>query len=207
MTGQDFQRLTVRAAHLRNIGALVTRAAYRVEVHGRHHVPTEGPVLLVAPGLNLVSAGIVASVARRPLHTLAPWASPALGDIPVISPGIGAARWAIELLAGGAAIMVTTSVPPIGYLLAHGPMSIISVVVIGGSGKVANDPPRLRSKIQVYFSAPRTIEVSSDLFGSVDPCEYRYVSGLDEMVRQIVADETTESGRRSGRPVTGKVHQ
>lgn len=132
MTGQDFQRLTVRAAHLRNIGALVTRAAYRVEVHGRHHVPTEGPVLLVAPGLNLVSAGIVASVARRPLHTLAPWASPALGDIPVISPGIGAARWAVELLAGGAAIMVTTSVPPIGYLLAHGPMSIISVVVIGG---------------------------------------------------------------------------
>ncbi|MSO27008.1 MAG: hypothetical protein EXQ60_02940 [Candidatus Nanopelagicales bacterium] len=207
MSGRDLTQLAGRAAHSRNIGALLMRAAYRLEVHGQHQVPTHGPVLLVAPDLNLVSARIVASMANRPIHTFAPKALPALGDIPVVSPGITAARWALELLAAGAAIMVTSDVPPLGYLLAQGPVPIISVVVIEGSGKVANHPPRLRSKIEVYFSAPRTIEVQAGVFGSADPCALRVVRGLGERVRQLAADARTESCRRSGRPVTGKVHQ
>lgn len=202
MTGQDFMQLAGRAAHTRNIGALLARAAYRVSVHGRHHVPAQGPVVIVAPGLNLVSAGIVASVASRPIHLLAPSALPALGDIPVIAPGITAARWALELLAAGAAIMVTTEVPPLGYLLAARPASIISVVVIGGSGKVANDPPRLRSKIEVYFSAPREIAVGAIKTDAVDPCSLRVVQDLDECARQLAADALSESVKRNGQPVT-----
>ncbi|CAB4716338.1 unannotated protein [freshwater metagenome] len=207
MIGPDLAQLAGRAAHSRNIGALLARAAYRVEVHGRHHVPTSGPVMLVGSDLNLFSAAIVASVACRPIHTLIPGALAQRGDIPVISPGIAAARWALELLEAGAAIMVTTDVPPLGYVLAHGSVSITPVVVIGGSGKVADDPPRLRSKIEVYFCAPSTIPGSASEFGSSDPCAFRVVQGLSERVRQLTSDARNESARRSGRPVIGRVHR
>ncbi|PHX60806.1 MAG: hypothetical protein CK552_03975 [Actinobacteria bacterium] len=207
MSGSDLSQLAGRAAHSRNIGALLARAAYRIEVHGRHHVSADGPALLVGSGLNLFSAAIVASVACRPIHTLAPGASAQLGDISVIPPGIGAAQWALELLAAGAAIMVTADVPPIGYLLAHGSVPITPVVVIGGQGKVADDPPRLRSKIEVYFCAPHTIEASASEFDTSDPCALRVVQGLSERVRQVMSDARNESGRRSGRPVIGRVHR
>ncbi len=210
MSEQDLSGLVGRAAHARNVGALLTKAAYRVNVHGRHHLPKKGAVVLVAPGLNLVSAKIVASVASRPIHTIAPSALPAMGDIAVVAPGIDATRWALELLAAGAAIMVIADAPPLGYLLAVRPSSVISVVVIGGSGKVAADPPRLRSQIEVYFSAPHEIELAAGASGEVDPCSLRVVQGLSENVRQLAADALTESGMRFGRPVTrpgsGKVH-
>lgn len=207
MTGPDLTQLASRAAHARNIGALLARTAYRVEVHGRHHVPAHGPALLVGSDLNLFSAVIVTSVACRPIHTLAPGAFAQRGDIPVISPGIAAAQWALELLSAGAAIMVTADVPPLGYLLAHGSVPIIPVVVIGGSGKVADDPPRLRSKIEVYFCAPHTIEAKASEFDTSDPCALRVVQGLSERVRQLTSDAINECGRRSGRPVIGRVHR
>jgi 1-acyl-sn-glycerol-3-phosphate acyltransferase len=206
VSGLGSEKLAGRAAHSRNIGALLARAAYRVEVHGRHHVPAHGPALLVGSDLNLFSAALVGSVACRPIHTLAPWALAQLGDIPVFPPGIAAAQWALELLEAGAAIMVTADVPPLGYLLAHGSVPITPVVVIGGSGKIAEDPPRLRSKIEVYFCAPSTIAPSASEFDTSDPCAYRVVQGLSERVRQLTSDARNESARRSGRPVIGRVH-
>ena len=207
LSGPDLAQLAGRAAHSRNIGALLARTAYRIEVHGRHHVPAHGPALLVGSDLNLFSAAIVASVACRPIHTLAPGALAQLGDIPVISPGIAAAQWALELLSAGAAIMVSADVPPLGYLLAHGSVPITLVVVIGGSGKVADDPPRLRSKIEVYFCAPHTIEAKASEFDTSDPCALRVVQGLSERVRQLTSDARNECGRRSGLPVIGRVHR
>ena len=56
------------------------------------------------------------------------------------------------------------------------------VVLLGAVGRVPTDPPRPRSRIDVFFAPPATLEVSGD------PLRTTTRSAVAEQVRQLLAD-------------------
>jgi 1-acyl-sn-glycerol-3-phosphate acyltransferase len=173
-------------AAVRAFGAGLARVVLRVEVVGRHHVPSSGPVLLAGNHSGILDGPLVFFLAPRPPVLLAKseifvrgferplgW----LGMVPVHR---GAADRAAlhaalaELRAGGVVGVfpegsrgtgaLETVNDGLAYLALRSGAPVVPLAVTGTAaalpkGKVV---PRFRSPVRVAFGAPLTLDVPGD---------------------------------------------
>jgi len=72
-------------------------------------------------------------------------------------------------------------------------MTLVPLVLLGAEGRVTTDPPRPRSRIDVYCFEPITISVPGD------PLRAATRAAVEEQVRQAMADVEHVAALRSGR--------
>jgi len=191
------------AAHARNLASAALRMTYRVGVHGAHHVGTSGPLLMVTRCEGVLVGALLHATAPRPIHVMANEAmAQALpegvlaksGDIRVEQPtGVAAQRRALAALRDERVVVAAGAAIPVGYLVAVSGVTVMPVVLLGAEGRVPTDPPRPRSRIDVYYSAPVTISIPGD------PLRTSTRAAVAEQVRQIVSDAEDIATMRSGR--------
>jgi 1-acyl-sn-glycerol-3-phosphate acyltransferase len=191
------------AAHTRNLASAALRMTYQLQVHGAHQVGTSGPLLLVTSCEAVLVGSILHAVAPRPLHVVANEAMQhalpdsvmaAAGDIPLSGPAaVLTQRRALAALLDGRAVVVAGAGAPVGYLVATTGVTVMPVVLLGATGRVPTDPPRPRSRIDVFFAPPVTVVVTGD------PLRSRTRTAVTEQVRQLLIDAEELAGRRSGR--------
>ena len=160
------------AAHARNLASAALRMTYRLAVHGAHHVGTSGPLLMVTRCEGVLTGALLHATAPRPLHVMANEAMAQAvpeavlarsGDIRVAQPtGVEAQRRALAALLDERAVVVAGAAIPVGYLVAVSGVMVMPVVLLGALGRVPTDPPRPRSRIDVYYAAPVAIPVHGD---------------------------------------------
>jgi hypothetical protein len=190
------------AAHARNIAGAALRMTYQVRQHGAHHVGTSGPLLLICRSEGILAGAVLHATVPRPVHVVANEAmSKALrqgmmakaGVIPVTAPtAVEAQHRALAALRDERAVVVTGSAVPVGYLVAMTGVPVMPVVLLGAEGRVATDPPRPRSRIDVYFAPAVTLDVTGD------PLRTSTRAGIEEQVRQLVSDAEGLAAMRSG---------
>ena len=191
------------AAHARNLASAALRMTYQLRPHGAHHVGTSGPLLMLCRSEGMLAGAILHATVPRPVHVVANEAmGKALrqgmmtkaGVIPVTAPtAIEAQHRARAAIEDERAVVITGSACPSGYLVATCRVPVLPVVLLGAEGRVPTDPPRPRSRIDVYFSAPVTIEVPGD------PLRASTRAAIEEQVRQVVSDAEAEAMLRAGR--------
>jgi hypothetical protein len=116
------------------------------------------------------------------------------GVIPVTLPtAIDAQHRAVAAIEDDRAVVVTGSSVPVGYLVAMTGAPVMPVVVLGAEGRVPTDPPRPRSRIDVYYTSPVEIAVTGD------PLRASTRAGIEEQVRQLVMDAESVAAMRAGR--------
>jgi|JI10StandDraft_1071094.scaffolds.fasta_scaffold21667_7 hypothetical protein len=180
------------AANARNLASAALRMTYRVRAHGAHHVGTSGALLMVTRCEGVLAGALVHATAPRPVHVVANEAMDralperalsAAGDIRLTGPAaILTQRRALAALHDERAVVVAGSIVPVGYLVAVTGVAVMPVVLLGAVGRVPTDPPRPRSRIDVFFAPPVTLEVSGD------PLRTTTRSAVAEQVRQLLAD-------------------
>jgi len=180
------------AANARNLASAALRMTYRVRAHGAHHVGTSGALLMVTRCEGVLAGALVHATAPRPVHVVANEAMDralperalsAAGDIRLTGPAaVLTQRRALAALHDERAVVVAGSIVPVGYLVAVTGVAVMPVVLLGAVGRVPTDPPRPRSRIDVFFAPPVTLEVSGD------PLRTTTRSAVAEQVRQLLAD-------------------
>ncbi len=191
------------AAHARNLASAALRMTYQLRAHGAHHVGTSGPLLLVTRCEGMLAGSILHAMAPRPLHVVAndamqrafpDSAMAAAGDIPISGPSaVLTQRRALAALLDERTVAVAGSSVPVGYLVAVAGVAVMPVVLLGAMGRVPTDPPRPRSRIDVYFAPPVTVSVVGD------PLRSSTRAAVTEQIRQLVRDAEELAGMRSGR--------
>ena len=191
------------AAHARNIASAALRMTYQLRPHGAHHVGTTGPLIMVCRAENALVGAILHATVPRPVHVLANEAmGKALrqglmakaGVIPVVLPAaVEAQRRAVAAVADDRAVVVTGTSVPVGYLVAMTRAAVMPVVVLGAEGRVPTDPPRPRSRIDVYYADPVEVPFSGD------PLRASTRAAIEEQVRQLVMDAESVAAMRAGR--------
>jgi hypothetical protein len=191
------------AAHTRNLASAALRMTYRLRAFGAHHVGTTGPLLLVTGCEGMLAAAVLHAVAPRPIHVVANEAMmrvfpdpvlAAAGDIPVSGPAaILTQHRALAALLDGRAVAVAGTTVPVGYLIGVSGVTVMPVVLLGAVGRVPTDPPRPRSRIDVFFAPPVAVTVPGD------PLRTSTRAAVAEQVRQLISDAEELAGRRSGR--------
>lgn len=191
------------AAHARNLASAAMRVTYKVHPHGNHHVGTSGPALLVTRSESLLTGTLIHATVPRPVHVVANAAMTSAlrqgmltraGVIPVRSEtAIEAQRIARLALEDERAVALTDSTINPAYLVAVTGAPIVPVVLLGAEGRVPTDPPRPRSRIDVYYVDPVTITVTGD------PLAAGTRAAITERIRQILDDAEEQAARRSGR--------
>lgn len=192
------------AASARNLASAGLRMAYRVRVHGAHHVGASGPLLLVTECEAVLAGALLHATAPRPLHVvcnaamdraLPEKALTAAGDIPLGGAGaVLAQHRALACLRDERAVALAGSAVSPGYLVAMTRVEVVPVVILGADGRVPTDPPRPRSRIDVFY-LPR-VAVSVD----GPPLPARTRAAVAEQVRQVVADAQEQASRRVVEP-------
>jgi 1-acyl-sn-glycerol-3-phosphate acyltransferase len=190
------------AAHARNLAAAGLRMTYRVRAHGAHHVGTTGALILVTRSEGILVGALLHALAPRPIHVLANEAMSQgipdavlarTGDIPVVAPtAVGAQQAALAALADERVVVVAGAAVPVGYLVARTGVDVMPVVLIGADGRVPTDPPRPRSRIDVYFAPAVSVSVPGD------PLRASTRAAVTEQVRQIVSDAEDLAAMRAG---------
>lgn len=191
------------AAHARNLASAALRMTYSVRAHGAHHVGTSGPLVMVCRNEGILAGALLHATVPRPVHVIANEAmSSALregmmtraGVIPVLAPtAIEAQHQALAALEDERAVVVTGTTVPVAYLVALSGAPVLPVVMLGAQGRVATDPPRPRSRIDVYYSEPVPVPVPGP------PLQASTRAAVEEHVRQVVADAERIAHQRSGR--------
>lgn len=191
------------AAHARNLASAALRMTYQLRPHGAHHVGTSGPLLMVCRSEGMLAGAILHATVPRPVHVVANEAmGKALrqgmmtkaGVIPVSSDtAIEAQHRARAAIEDERAVVITGSACPTGYLVASTAVPVLPVVMLGAEGRVPTDPPRPRSRIDVYFMPPVTIEVPGE------PLRASTRAAIEEQVRQVVSDAESQAMLRAGR--------
>lgn len=191
------------AAHARNLASAAMRVTYKVHPHGNHNVGTSGPTLLVTRSESLLVGTLIHATVPRPVHVVANAAmSSALrqgmltraGVIPVRSDtAIEAQRVARRAIEDDRAVALTGSSVNPAYLVAVTGAPVVPVVMLGAEGRVPTDPPRPRSRIDVYYFEPVTISVDAD------PLAVGTRAAIGERIRQVLDDAEEQAARRSGR--------
>ena len=191
------------AANARNLTALALRLAYRLHPHGAHHVGTSGALLMVARCEGVLAGSVLRALCPRPIHVVANEAMDVAlphgamvrsGDVPISGPfAVATQRTALAALADERAVAVVGAAVPVGYLVAATGVEVMPVVLFGAQDQVLTDPPRPRSRIDVYFAPPVAITVQGD------PLRSATRAAVAEQVRQIVADAEHLAAQRSGR--------
>ncbi len=114
------------------------------------------------------------------------------GDLPISGPSaVLTQRRALAALMDERAVVVAGSRVPVGYLVAVSGVAVMPVVLLGAMGRVPTDPPRPRSRIDVYFAPPVTVDVAGD------PLRSRTRAAVTEQVRQL--DERCRGTRRDAK--------
>ena len=190
------------AAHARNLTSAALRMTYQLRPHGAHNVGTSGPLLMVTRCEGVLAGPFVRALAPRPIHVIAneamSGAVPAgvmakTGDVAPSGPyAITAQRLGLSALADERAVLLAGAVVSVGYLAAMSGAPVMPVVLIGADGRVPTDPPRPRTKIDVFFLEPVHVEVAGD------PLRSSTRTAIVEQVRQLVADAEKVAMMRMG---------
>ena len=190
------------AAHARNLTSAALRMTYQLRPHGAHYVGTSGSLLMVTSCEGLLAGAFVRSMSPRPIHVVASIAMDQAvpsgvlaktGDLTLSGPGaIATQHRALAALDDERAVLLAGSSVQPGYLVAATGVEVMPVVLIGADGSVPTDPPRPRSKIDVYFLPPVRIPVMGD------PLKAATRTAVNELVRQLVADAGREAMLRAG---------
>jgi len=180
------------AATARNLASAALRMTYQLNVHGAHFVGTSGPLLLVTRCEGVLTGALLHATAPRPLHVVANEAMntalpdrvhSAAGDIRLSGPGaVLTQRRARAALEDDRAVVVAGSAAPVGYLVAVSGVAVMPVVLLGAVGRVATDPPRPRSRIDVFYAPPVALTVTGD------PLRTTTRAAVEEQVRQLLVD-------------------
>lgn len=191
------------AAHARNLASAAMRVTYRLHPHGAHHADGSGAALLLCPNEGLLAGALVHATVPRPVHVVANAAMMAAirqglmtkaGVIPVReATALAAQRAARAALLDDRAVAITGSLVNPAYLLGVTGVPIVPVVMLGAEGRVPTDPPRPRTRIDVYFFDPVHVEVDGD------PRRAATRSAVTEQVRQVMTDAERAAAVRSGR--------
>lgn len=195
-------------ATTRNLLAPMLRWGYRLRVHGAHHCPRRGPLLVVAPHLGFLDATALATCLPRPVDVLVD--AGALSAVGARLPGrivvdeadpAPALRRALERLRAGGAVGAWSGgglERAAGYLALRSSALrssalVLPAVVFGGSGRHAGDPPAWRSEVHVVVGEPFEVTVDAD------PLRRSSVLQAAEWVRQRVTDHAQGAAVRTGR--------
>ncbi len=188
------------AANARNLASAALRMTYRLRAHGAHHVGTSGTLVLVTRCEGVLAGALIHATAPRPVHVLANGAMSdavpervlaAAGDIRPTGPGsVVAQQQALAALRDERAVVVAGSSVSPAYLVAASDAAVVPVVLVGAEGRVPTDPPRPRSRIDVYFSEPVSIDVPGD------PLLATTRALVAERIRQVLADAEEQAHRR-----------
>lgn len=191
------------AAHARNIASAAMRVSYKVHAHGNHHVGSEGPAVLACRSEGMLAGAVLHATVPRPVHVVANAAMMAAlrqgmmakaGVIPVREQtAVEAQHIARAALEDDRAVALTGSTIDPAYLLAVTGAPLVPVVMLGAEGRVPTDPPRPRSRIDVYYFEPVRVAVEGD------PLSSTVRAGISEQVRQSLADAAAVAAVRSGR--------
>jgi 1-acyl-sn-glycerol-3-phosphate acyltransferase len=190
-------------ATTRNLVGPALRWGYRIRVHGAHHCPRRGALLVVAPALGFWDATVIATCLPRPVDVLiAPGGLTALGGrlpgrvvVADDDPGPGL-RTAREILRSGAAVGAWAGgglERAAGLLASWTSAPVLPIVVLGGSGAHAGDPPSWRSPIDVVVAEPWTPSPPGD------PLSRSEVIRVAEEIRQRSVDHAQAAAVRMGR--------
>jgi len=211
---------TASAATGRNIAALLTRL-WRVQVTGAHHVPLDGPVILVANHTGVLDGPVLLGASPRPVHVMAKsalYVPPldrvlrATGQIELEyeTPDRSALLTSLAVLRAGGVIGVFPEAHRgagdvrhvrhgAAYLTCHSGALVVPVAVLGtrppGAGK--DSLPRLRSRVDVVFGEPVDVRVAGD------PHRRAVVARSGERLRQALADHVQVACDRTGQPLPG----
>jgi 1-acyl-sn-glycerol-3-phosphate acyltransferase len=195
--------VTTPGATARNLVAPVMRWGYRLRVHGAHHCPRRGPLLVVAPHLGFLDATVIATCLPRPVEVLVePGALAVFGsNIPgrIVLDGddaTAALRRAGERLASGGAVGAWSGdglERAAGYLVARCPAPVLPVAVLGASGRHPGDPPAWRARVDVVVGEAFAVPAPRD------PRSLAGVLGAAEFIRQRVTDHAAAARVRTGR--------
>lgn len=190
------------AAHARNLASAALRMTFRINVHGAHYVGTSGPLVVAAPSEGVLVGAVLHATAPRPLHVVASAAMlqalpakarAAAGDVSPAGDGaIGAQRQALAALRDGRCVAVAGSTVSPAYLVAVSGAAVVPAIVLGASGRVPTDPPRPRSRIDVFYYPPVEVPVLGD------PLLATTRAAVAERIRQAVADAEAEAALRRG---------
>jgi hypothetical protein len=166
--------------------------SYQVRAHGAHHVGTSGPLLMVTTCEGVLAGALLHALAPRPVHVVANAAMDralpdrvlnASGDIRISGPGaVLTQRRVLAALRDERAVVVAGADAPVGYLVGVAGVPVMPVVLLGAEGRVPTDPPRPRSRIDVFFAPPVTLQLPGD------PLRAATRSAIAEQVRQLLAD-------------------
>ncbi|MFY9232189.1 MAG: hypothetical protein WAO50_09815 [Candidatus Nanopelagicales bacterium] len=191
------------AAHARNLASAAMRISYKVHPHGNHHVGNTGAAILYCRSEGILVGSLLHATVPRPIHVVANAAMTAAlrqgmltraGVIPVRDEtAIEAQRSARVALEDERAVALTGSAVHPAYLLATTGAPLVPVVMLGAEGRVPTDPPRPRTRIDVYFFDPVPIRVAGD------PLKASVRAAIDERVRQAMDDAEGMAALRSGR--------
>ncbi|HEU0103920.1 MAG TPA: lysophospholipid acyltransferase family protein [Mycobacteriales bacterium] len=195
------QRRPHVVAGSRWLGRRVAGALFRLEVLGAEHVPRTGAVLLAGNHTGFVDGPLVFLVAPRPTALLAKseifvrGGQRAFGWLGLIPVHRGAAdrdalRAGLAVLASGGALAVfpegtrgTGQLEKVNdglaYLALRSGARVVPVAVLGTRDAWPRGPlvPRTRTRVQVVFGAPVTVDVEGD------PRSRRTVAAAAEQLR------------------------
>jgi hypothetical protein len=191
-----------RSAHARNIGSVLSRSIYRLDIHGSHNVAKDGSLILLTAGVGVSGLMLIKSIVRRPVHLLIPHPSAHIsGDIPVILPfAIEGQLLALEALRQDAAIALDTKIIEPGFLINSTGASVIPISIWmenRHTGKIEpwqGAPPPLRSRVHVYFGQCERHEVVNSLALGIS----RVNQFAAEWSRQLIQDHQQMVLRRLG---------
>jgi hypothetical protein len=157
---------------------------------------------MVTASEGMLAGAFIRATAQRPIHVVASHAMSLAvpegvlvkaGDIPLSGPSaMRSQRKALAALDDERAVLLAGGAVAPGYLVATTGVPVMPVVLLGADGKVPTDPPRPRSRIDVFYFPPVSVQVIGD------PLKASTRAALDERVRQLVADAGHEATMRAG---------
>lgn len=168
---------TERGIHAgRRVGSVLLAVLYRAKIRGAHHVPSDGPVVLVANHVGFIDGPLAFVACPRPVHFLVKrpffvgpvgWLLRAVGQIPITqnSADRQAVMSAREVLMGGGVVGVfpegtrgagdvATAQQGAAFLALGTGATVVPVALGGTAGRTPSSLPRVRSSVSVTFGEP-----------------------------------------------------
>lgn len=211
-----------RGARLgRPLCRILLRLGWRVRVSGQEHVPTEGPVILAGNHTGVFDGPLLFGTSPRPVHVLTK-REVFVGPVGPILRGVGQIpldRWTVDVKAALAALRVLADGRVIGlypegersdgnflrirdgiayYALRTGaPVVPVSTFGVVRPGQSTSTPPWPRSRTEVVYGAPFTVE-PSEPWGPYLP--RRLVTEASQQVRRRLLDHLRHACELTGHP-------
>lgn len=204
------------AANGRNIGRLLFRSLYRLNVVGAGNVPHRGRLIVAANHIGFLDGPLLFSASPRPLHLVAkselfdpPFDKvlSGVGQIPLDyeSPDRAAVQDALGVLEDGRALGIFPEAHRgrgdfarirhgIAYLHSRTNAPIVPAAIFGTrlTGMTKNQLPKARSELTVVFGEPFRVAALGDIDSRAT------LAAMGESIRQHLADHLVVSRDRYG---------